>query len=178
MIGDLDFHLRVAAVTDIGFIAEPLARYHLRDDRGDWHYENMITAGVERHLETDARVRGALLRRFIDADPSRLGLLVALSHDDEMARRQADRIEELVRLIDWRTHHVGNRINDMHERVIRMEGELDLVRDDVARLRRRPLGRRGTVAAGSQGASGVAAASGVTHWRGIPIEQEVRYCRA
>ena len=136
VIGDWDFHLRVAAVTDIGFIAEPLARYHLRDDQGDWHYENTITAGVERHLETDARVRGALLRRFIDADPSRLGLLVALSHDDEMARRQADRIEELVRLIDWRTHHVGNRINDMHERVIRMEGELDLVRDDVARLRR------------------------------------------
>ena len=136
VIGDWDFHLRVAAVTDIGFIAEPLARYHLRDDRGDVRYDNTITAGVERHLETDARVRGALLRRYIDADPSRLGLLVALSHDDEMARRHADRVEELVKLIDWRTHHTGNRINEMYDRLDRMEGELDLVRADVARLRR------------------------------------------
>ena len=91
---------------------------------------------MERHLDTDARVRGALLRRYLDGDPSRLGLLVALSHDEEMARRHAERIEELVKLIDWRTHHTGNRINDIHDRVIRMEGELDLVRADVARLRR------------------------------------------
>ena len=124
VIGDWDFHLRVAAVTDIGFIAEPLARYHLRDDRGDGRYDNTITAGVERHLETDARVRGALLRRFIDADPSRLGLLVAQSHDDEMARRAADRIEEVVRRVDSRTHDSGVRIDDLHQRVLRMEREL------------------------------------------------------
>ena len=136
VIGDWDFHMRVAAVTDIGFVAQPLARYHLRDNRGDARYVNTITAGVERHLDTDARVRGALLRRYLDDDPSRLGLLVALSHDEEMARRRAERIEELVKLIDWRTHHTGNRINDIHDRVIRMEGELDLVRADVARLRR------------------------------------------
>ena len=150
VIGDWDFHMRVAAVTEIGMIPEVLARYHLRHDDSDAEYHNTITAGEAKHLETDARVRGALLRRLIAADPSRLGLVVALSHDAEMARRQADRIEELVRLIDWRTHHTGNRINDSHERIIRMddtlhalarrmddvEARLGDIRADTARLRR------------------------------------------
>lgn len=129
VIGDWDFHLRVAAVTDIGFIPERLARYHLRVE-GD--HLNTITAGVDRHLDVDARVRAAMLRRYLDADPSRLGLLVALSHDDEMARRLGERVREVVELIDWRTHHTGNRINDAHDRIIAMDARLSAVEAAVA----------------------------------------------
>jgi glycosyltransferase involved in cell wall biosynthesis len=131
VIGDWDFHLRVAAVTDIGFIPEPLARYHLRRE-GD--HPNTITAAEGRHLDMDARLRAAVLRRYLDVDPSRLGLLVALSHDDEMARRLSERIRDVVELVDWRTHHTGNRINDIHERIIRMDDRLAAVDERLARI--------------------------------------------
>jgi len=135
VIGDWEFNLRLAAVTDIGLIPEPLARYHLRAEGGagsDLAYGNTITASVKRHLETDASVRAALLRRYLDADPSRLGLLVALSHDDEMARRLNERVRDVVEQIDWRTHHTGNRVNDAHDRVMAMERELPELRRQVA----------------------------------------------
>ena len=118
VVGDWEFHMRVAAVTEIGLIPEVLARYHLRHLGGEAEYENTVVAGWTFHREMDARLRGALLRRYLEADPSRLGVVVAMAHDAEIARKTSGQIEELVRLIDWRTHHTGNRINDMHDRVL------------------------------------------------------------
>ena len=129
VIGDWDFHLRVAAVTEIGFIPEVLARYHLRHRGGDTGYDNTITAGEAVHRETDARLRGAFLRRYLEDDPSRLGLVVALAHDDEMARRQSERIEEVVSSL------TGDRTNDIHERIIRMDAALDALSSRVEELR-------------------------------------------
>jgi glycosyltransferase involved in cell wall biosynthesis len=135
VIGDWEFHVRVAAATDIALIPEVLARYHIRHVGGDPEYANSVIAGWSRHRELDARLRAALLRRFIDADPSRLGLVVAQSHDAEVARQAALQVDELVRLIDWRTHHTGNRINDIHDRVIAMGEMLDELQREMADVR-------------------------------------------
>jgi glycosyltransferase involved in cell wall biosynthesis len=127
VIGDWEFNLRLAAITDIGVVPEALARHHLRATGSETHYDNTLTASEGAHLQTDAVLRAALLRRYLDADPTRLGLLVALSHDDEGGRQHAEQVKDLLERIDWRTTHLASRVNDAHDRIMRMEETFDVL---------------------------------------------------
>jgi hypothetical protein len=94
VLGDWDFNLRVASVTEIAVLPEPLARYHLRPAAGPAAYGNTVVDGLDRHLQHNAAYRASLLRGALVADPSRLGLVVSLFHEVGELHQRLERIEQ------------------------------------------------------------------------------------
>lgn len=65
VLGDWEFHLRLAGFGPIGYLTEPLAHYHLRPRQLEGPYGNSIGSGEGRHRLYDALLRNRWLREDI-----------------------------------------------------------------------------------------------------------------
>jgi glycosyltransferase involved in cell wall biosynthesis len=81
VIGDWEFHLRVAAQYEIGFLDIPLANWHQRPALSSGAMSNSVIAGETLHRQFDAQLRNELLRNDISEGKFGLGALVNLAKE-------------------------------------------------------------------------------------------------
>ncbi len=85
VLGDWEFNLRVLMHGDIGFLPEPLANYHIREQISDDAdpLGNFVTARMPLFQQYDPIIRNRLLREDLKAGRVGLGWLVSLGRQHQ-----------------------------------------------------------------------------------------------
>jgi glycosyltransferase involved in cell wall biosynthesis len=108
VLGDWDFHLRVALRFPIEVLREPLAFYHHRREGGD--YGNTVIAGRASHRRMRAAYLDRALREAVAAGHP-LGALLFAADAARIAEAEADRSREhthwLQKLLEDRGEHMA-----------------------------------------------------------------------
>lgn len=101
VLGDWDYSLRVLGVCDIGVLNEVLSYYHHRKYEGAI-YGNSVHHGVNKHLDYQVLYRNAMVRFYLQTDPSRLALLHLMSSRMQQIEEKINaRIHDLHKHLDW-----------------------------------------------------------------------------
>lgn len=122
VLGDWDYFLRLFQLTDIGTLNQVLAYYHHRP-KSSAQYGNTVVDGVDTHKQYQTLYRNALLRKFLDYDPTRLGLIHTLLSTHNLTHNE---IMEKLRWIEhriWEVDDVSSRkdLNAFNEIIHRLD---------------------------------------------------------
>ncbi len=81
VLGDWDFYMRLLSQFDIQVVPRVLANYHLRPADVGEQFGNSVKAGLQSHIEVEARILNALLRQDLAAGTVGLGTIANLAYD-------------------------------------------------------------------------------------------------
>lgn len=81
VLGDWDFYMRLLARYDIQVVPRVLANYHLRPADAGERFGNSVAAGLQTHVEVEATILNALLRRDLAEGVLGLGAIANLAYD-------------------------------------------------------------------------------------------------
>jgi len=81
VLGDWDFYMRLLSRLDITVVPRVLANYHLRPADAGEQFGNSVAAGLDTHVDVEARILNALLREDLDTGKIGLGTIANLAYD-------------------------------------------------------------------------------------------------
>lgn len=81
VLGDWDFYMRLLSRYDMTVVPHVLANYHLRPSDTGEQYGNSVAAGLETHVDVEAKILNALLREDLAAGKVGLGTVANLAYD-------------------------------------------------------------------------------------------------
>ena len=85
VVGDWEFFIRAIKQTDMGFIPEYLANYHIRLN-GSNDEMNSVTEKSQQHLQYDAAIRNKYLREDISDGRYGIGIMINQIYRDHYNR--------------------------------------------------------------------------------------------
>ncbi len=101
VLGDWDYSLRIMETCDIDTINEVLSYYHHRQS-GDVVYANSVHSGLDKHQTYQVLYRNAMVRSYLQTDPSRLGLLhVMLLRMQKLEDQHNAHFNDIHKHLEW-----------------------------------------------------------------------------
>jgi len=125
VLGDWDYNIRLMQIGDIGSLDEKLAYYHHRVNQKD-AYGNSVHSGQKKHHKYNTLYRNALLREFLKANPSALGLLQLL------AIKSGENLNKINELLEQ-----NYRLYGKQKKNIKYSGLFGKIRWNIRRFRKK-----------------------------------------
>lgn len=119
VVGDWEYHMRLAKDRPIPVIDMTLAFWHQRlDDTST--YGNSVNAALLSHRHYDRAVRDEHVRRYVD-DHGPGGLMFVVGHADDIHREDLARFDHLQHRID----HLEHELTRLHDTINRQNDLID-----------------------------------------------------
>jgi glycosyltransferase involved in cell wall biosynthesis len=81
VLGDWDFYMRLLSRYDVTVVPRVLANYHLRPSDAGEQFGNSVAAGMETHVDVEAKILNSLMRADLAAGKVGLGTIANLAYD-------------------------------------------------------------------------------------------------